>query len=165
MPAFNYYGQNYGNPNGFFYPQPMPQPVQPAQMSPANQPINQSGIIWISGLQEAQMYPIAPNNAVALWQKDGKTIYLKSADATGRPTLTVYDLVQRAETATESSGNADGNSPAYATQEDLSKVVNVVSGINDVINTLKGDVETMKGDIYGIAGKRNKKKEAVEDDA
>ena len=159
MPAFNYYGQNYGNPNGYFYPQ-VPQMPQ----MPQNQPLNQSGIIWISGLQEAQMYPIAPNNAVALWLKDGKTIYLKSADATGRPTLKVYDLVQRAETATDGSGNADGNSPGYATKDDLSKVVSVVSGINDVINALKTDVETMKGDIYGIAGKR-KKKEAVEDDA
>ena len=86
MAAYNYYGNPYiGYPAGYQaamqQPQMMqnipqiqqPQQIQPAQTySPA---INQSGIIWISGMQEAQMYPIAPNNAVARWQKDGKTIY------------------------------------------------------------------------------------------
>ena len=96
MAAYNYYGQSYGNPYGAFYPQgfqPMmqqgmpnvPQMQSPVQTAPQSYSpaINQSGIIWISGLQEAQMYPIAPNNAVALWEKSGKVIYLKQADHDG----------------------------------------------------------------------------------
>ena len=182
MAAYNYYGQNYGNPYGSFYPQtyqPMvqpqmqaPQAVQPIQqqtppMQSYSPAINQSGIIWISGLQEAQMYPIAPNNAVALWEKSGKTIYLKQADATGKPTMTVYDLVERKESAYDASSGQGEDLPDYATKEELGKVVGVVSGFNELIGSMKQDIETMKGDMYGLTGKKRsapKKTVEVEDD-
>lgn len=172
MAAYNYYGQPYGNMYGGGYysqnnyqgqqmiqpqmPQPMQQPQQMQSYSPA---INQNGIIWISGLQEAQMYPIAPNNAVALWEKSGKVIYLKQADATGRPSLTIYDLVERKETAPDASSGKDVNSVSYATKDELSTIVDAVKG-------LAGEVETMKGDLYGAVGKRKsvKKAEVEEDD-
>ena len=114
------------------------------------------------------MYPVAPNNAVALWENSGKTIFLKQADATGKPTMHVYDLVERTETvSTASDPQADKSSVPYATKEDLGKVVGVVKGIDDVISTMKNDIEAMKGDMYGIAGKKKpvKKAEVQEDDA
>lgn len=168
MANYGFYGPNYANPyvNYTGYQQPMPQPqiqstgqmqgqtqnVQPIQnYSPA---INQSGIIWISGLQEAQMFPIAPNAAVALWQKDGKTIFLKSADATGRPSLKIYDLVERAEESTEVTANKDVSVPAYAKEEDLGKLAGVVKSMNDIISNLKSDIDVMRGDLYGAVGKR-----------
>ena len=182
MPAYNYYGGNYGSPYGAWgYPQNgfqgqpmMQQPVQVPQVqpTPAAQTyspamINSSGIIWVSGAQEAQMYPIAPNNAVALWEKSGKTIYLKQADATGKPTITVYDLVERTESASEIS-NSTGENNEFATKDDLGKVVGVVQGLNDLLGSIKTDVDTMKGDMYGIAGQKKKgvrKSEVAEDDA
>ena len=169
MAAYNYYGNPYG---GYYYqnpyqgmPQTMVQPQmqgqmqsqQPAQsFSPA---INQSGIIWISGESEASMYPIAPNNAVALWDRNGKAIYLKQADATGKPTMRVYDLVERTESSPENGGSQGDKLSAYATKEDLGTVVSAIKG-------LSSDIEQMKGDLYGVAGrKRNvKKAEGAEDD-
>ena len=166
--------QSYQNPyqQGYYpmyqqpqYQQPIQQTVQPQAQSysPA---INQSGIIWISGESEAAMYPIAPNNAVALWQKDGKTIYLKSADATGKPTMRVYDLVERTETPSESSEKADGKTDEYAKKSDLAAVVGVVKGFDELLGSLKSDIDTMKSDMYGIAGKKKPKKpvEVAEDD-
>ena len=41
---------------------------------------------------------IAPNSAVALWDSSAPTVYLKQSDASGKPTLKIYDLVERAET-------------------------------------------------------------------
>ena len=138
-----------------FY-QPMYQPVQ----QPVQQPQQQyspttSGIIWISGESEATMYPIAPNNAVALWDRNGKSIYLKSADATGKPTMTVYDLVEHAQNASDASQE---QTVEYATKSDLSAVVGVVKGFDEMLGTLKSDIDTMKGDMYGIAGKKKSKK-------
>ena len=46
---------------------------------------NQNSIIWVNGDKEASAYPVAPNNAVALWDSENPTIYLKQADASGRP--------------------------------------------------------------------------------
>lgn len=167
------YPYNYQNPYQSYYPanyQPVyqqgyQQPTQQAQpqmqqqsFSPA---INQSGIIWISGLQEAQMFPCGPNSAVALWQKDGKTIYLKQADATGRPTMTVYDLVERTETP-QDSGNSGDN---YATKDELTVVVGAVKDYSEALSNIKNEIETMKGDLYGVAGrKRVVKKQEAEDE-
>lgn len=172
MAAYNYYGQNFATPYSNFYPQPFqPQAVVPPQgignvqqaptvqavpnYSPA---INPSGIIWVSGAQEAQMYPIAPNNAVALWEKTGKTIYLKQADPTGKPTMTVFDLVERKDGISEQAGQ-DTNVPTYATKEEFSTIVVAVKG-------MANEIEQMKGDLYGVAGRKKsaKKTEVTEDD-
>lgn len=96
----------YFNP---YYPQPMPdnlmqmrqmqQPQIQPQMQPQMQnPIAQGGVQWVSGEQEARGYLIAPNSAVALWDSTAPTVYLKQADASGKPTLKIYDLVERTET-------------------------------------------------------------------
>ena len=134
--AYPYYGQNYVNPYRTAYYQQQ----------------NASGIIWVSGMQEAQMYPVAPNNAVALWEQSGKTIYLKQADATGKPALRIYDITER----TEASFSTDVKTYDYATKGELDAIIGAVKG-------LSGEVEQMKGDLYGMAG-RKRKKEVTEDD-
>lgn len=150
------------------YPQYFPNNYQPMQQPQQtyNPVANQSGIIWVSGDQEASLYPIAPNNAVALWARDGKTIYLKSADATGKPSMKVYDLVERAEAASDASMDADGKQTAYATKDELKAVVDAVRGIDSFVSSIKTDVDKMSGDLYGIAGKKKAKKtaEAEEDE-
>ena len=96
----------YFNP---YYSQPMPdnlmqmRQMQQPQMQPMQQPVQQNhiaqgGVQWVSGEQEARGYLIAPNSAVALWDSTAPTVYLKQADASGKPTLKIYDLVERAET-------------------------------------------------------------------
>lgn len=143
------------------------QPVQHPQQQPYNPVANQSGIIWVSGANEAQMYPIAPNNAVALWARDGKTIYLKQADATGKPSMRIYDLVERAETASDGVSESDGKLPAYATKEELKAVVDAVKGFGVAITSAQSDIDALKGDMYGIAGKKKsarKAQEVAEDD-
>ena len=102
----------YFNP---YYPQPMPdnlmqmrqmqqmqqmQPMQQPMSQPVQQnPIAQGGVQWVNGEQEARSYLIAPNSAVALWDSSAPTVYLKQSDASGKPTLEIYDLVERAETS------------------------------------------------------------------
>lgn len=99
--AFNPY---YQNP---YYPQPMPdnlmqmrqqQMMQPAPPPVPQNPVATGGVQWVSNEQEARGYLIAPNSAVALWDSTAPTVYLKQADASGKPTLKIYDLVERAET-------------------------------------------------------------------
>ena len=91
-----------------YYAQPMPdnlaqlrQQQMPPMMAPQppQNPMAQSGVQWVSGEQEARNWMIAPNAAVALWDSTAPTVYLKQADASGKPTLKIYDLVERTETA------------------------------------------------------------------
>ena len=94
----------YFNP---YYGQPMPdnlmqmrqqQMMQPAPPPVPQNPVATGGVQWVSSEQEARGYLIAPNSAVALWDSTAPTVYLKQADASGKPTLKIYDLVERAET-------------------------------------------------------------------
>jgi len=100
--AFGPYYQPYQNP---YYPPPMQDNLaqlrqnmipQMPQQAPQN-PVAQGGVQWVAGEQEARGYLIAPNSAVALWDSTAPTVYLKQADASGKPSLKIYDLVERTE--------------------------------------------------------------------
>lgn len=91
-------------------PQQMPQ-VQPQQVQAGGQ-----SMVWVSGEAEAMAYLVAPNSAVALWDSNSPTIYLKQADASGKPSIKVYDLVERTSAPRTAQQEP---SVRYATQEEL----------------------------------------------
>lgn len=99
---YPYYGNPYMPPMqdnlGQLRQQQMMQQQMP-QMPTMQNPVAQSGVQWVSGEQEARSWMVAPNAAVALWDSTAPTVYLKQADASGKPTLKIYDLVERTETA------------------------------------------------------------------
>ena len=127
--AFNpYYQPNY-------YPQPMPdnlmqmrqqQMMQPAPQPMPQNPVAQGGVQWVSGEQEARGYLIAPNSAVALWDSTAPTVYLKQADASGKPTLKIYDLVERTETAPTASQKSGVE---FVTREEFDRLAALVGEI------------------------------------
>ena len=85
--------QNQYQPNmqqGF---QQTQQPAQPTIQS----------MIWVNGLNDAKNYLIAPNSAVALWDSTSPCIYLKQADASGKPSMKIYDLVERSQRPAQAS--------------------------------------------------------------
>lgn len=122
--AYNYY-----QPMGYTpmyqpqYQQMQGNPVQP-QIQP-QQMTAQATIIWVDGYNEAAMYPVAPNAAVALWDKTSPVIYLKKADATGKPMMQTYDLVER-KPVQEAQKPVEAR---FATVEALQSVSDRVDGI------------------------------------
>ena len=127
--AFNPY---YQNP---YYPQPMPdnlmqmrqqQMMQPAPPPVPQNPVATGGVQWVSSEQEARGYLIAPNSAVALWDSTAPTVYLKQADASGKPTLKIYDLVERAETA---SNAPQKPGVEFVTREEFDRLAALVGEI------------------------------------
>ena len=73
------------------------QPMQGQQMPPVQPQQNGQSMIWVNGEQEAFGYLVAPNSAVALWDSTAPVIYLKQADASGKPSMKTYDLVERTQ--------------------------------------------------------------------
>lgn len=127
--AFNPY---YQNP---YYPQPMPdnlmqmrqqQMMQPAPPPVPQNPVATGGVQWVSSEQEARGYLIAPNSAVALWDSTAPTVYLKQSDASGKPTLKIYDLVERAETA---SNAPQKPGVEFVTREEFDRLAALVGEI------------------------------------
>ena len=95
--VYNYY-QPYGMPNGGAVPDALNQYKAPYQMQPMAQPMmqkNPGDMIWVQGEAGAKAYLIAPNNTVVLWDTESPTIYIKTADASGVPSMRILDFKER----------------------------------------------------------------------
>lgn len=66
------------------------------QFQPVQQPQSPS-IVWVQNEMEASNYLVAPNSAVTLWDSNSPVVYLKQADASGKPSMKIYDLVERVQ--------------------------------------------------------------------
>ena len=133
------YGNPYYPPTGGFYPAPpqngaMPdnlaaykapyQMQQPAMMQPQPQPAPQmpqtvSALTFVLGEAEASAYPVAPGNTVSLWDKNESTVYIKSVDASGVPSMRILDYTER--TAAPRRKQAAEAAPAQAAQPEYAK--------------------------------------------
>ena len=79
---------------------------QPQQyQQPAQQQSN--GITWIQGEAAAKSYLVAPNNSVVLFDSESQTIYIKSADASGMPSMKTLDYTIRENQAASVHQNAN----------------------------------------------------------
>lgn len=96
--------------------QPTYYPNYPAQNA---QPTN--GITWVQGLAGAKSYLVAPNTTVQLWDSEKQTIYLKSADASGMPSIKTLDYTIRDDKAPNLplQGTENTQGIEYATKDDL----------------------------------------------
>lgn len=101
-------------------------PYYQQPLSGQNQAVN-SSIIWVSGEAGAKSYLVAPNSTVTLWDSESKTIYVKSADASGMPSMKVFEYKER---VTEPS-NGDS-----VTRKDIET-------INERIEKLKSQIEAI----------------------
>ena len=104
-----YYDPVQQNPMGQFnqqYQQPMGQPMQQAPMQ--TQPTND--FLWVLNENEATSYPVAPNNTVTLWDKNLPTIYIKSVNAQGVPSMRILDFTERLANAPKTPSAPSFNS-------------------------------------------------------
>ena len=104
-------------------------PIQ--QQAPIQQPIQNSTqkftneLIWVQGLEGAKGYLVAPNNTVVLWDTENPVIYVKSADASGIPSMRVLDFKERNGNSQNNNENAPKTHECtcgdkFATKEQLS---------------------------------------------
>lgn len=109
--AYNPFPVGY-QPQQLYY-QPNYQPVQ-------NAPQNQNtGIIWVSGVAGAKAYMVAPNTTVQLWDSESQTIFLKSADASGMPSMKILDYTIRENDQPVTAQSLAQSDERYVTKEEL----------------------------------------------
>ena len=102
-------------------PQYQPAPQMPAyQTQPQQQ--NQS-IIWVPNEQAANDFIVAPNNAVTLWDMNAPVVYVKKADASGKPSMTTYDLVERAQAVITPTAARKDMTEEYVTRKEFDELV------------------------------------------
>ena len=159
MPYNSYFPVGY-QPSQTYYPQyvypqaqqtqavPSVQPTQPQQV---NQPMT-SGIIWVQGEAGAKSYMVAPNTTVQLWDSERQTIYIKSADASGMPSIKTLDYTIREIPQNNVSLAPNFDSKAFATKEE--------------VNTLAEQIAALRGDFDGLSKRQagRPKKEVTENE-
>lgn len=124
--------------NNNYMPYPNPYYPQMFQPQPQNQQVAQNNnIIWVSGEAGAKSYMVAPNTTVQLWDSESQTIYLKSADASGMPSMRILNYTIRDNSAPQSHADLSEN---YVTQDDLKALERK---LNDRLD------EIMKGETHG----------------
>ena len=130
----NYFPVNY-------QPMQMYQP-QPQQMVQAQQPQAQpqsNGLIWVQGEGAAKSYLVAPGNTVALFDNESQTIYIKSADASGMPSMRVLDYTFR--------DSAPQNKQIFAENDYATK---------DEVSYLKEEIEALRAKFADMEGGKKK---------
>ena len=108
--------------------QPLNQPMQNNSVTMPQTPMGD--MIWVLGQTEAESYLVAPNNSVVLWDKSNPTIYVKSVNAQGVPSMRILDFVERTQ-----------NAPQTPTEHVCKCGDNFVT--KDDFNALKGDFEAL----------------------
>lgn len=156
QPMNNYYGQLYyqggavpdtlsqykGQYQQSMQPQPMPQQMMSA-------PIPSNDMIWVLGEIEATSYPVAPNNTVTLWDKNEHTVYIKSVNAQGVPSMKVLDYSER---------TAEGKNEPHNHECQCNKdFVHI-----DEFNQLKANFEALANKVETIQSKSKTTKKGEE---
>ena len=114
-------------------------PMQPTQMSVTND------MIWVLSEVEAQSYPVAPNNSVILWDKNKDTVYIKSVNMQGVPSMRILDYVERtADNATKTAHNHD-----CQCGKEFVKV--------EAFERLQGDFEALRSELDELKAKSKAK--------
>lgn len=97
---------------------------QPApQMQYPQQPQQNQAIIWVPNEKSANDFIVAPNNAVTLWDMNAPVVYVKKADASGKPTMTTYDLVERTQAVITPTAPRKDQSEEYVTRREFDELV------------------------------------------
>ena len=113
------------------YPQYYPQYQQAGtQMS---SPQQNNGMIWIQGVESAKAFQVAPNSTVVLWDSEQQCCYIKSADASGMPSMRILDYTIRSEAPKTAQNALYGNNTDIPTRQDL--------------NALQGQIDTLRQQI------------------
>jgi hypothetical protein len=113
----NYFPNGYGQQ---YFPQF--QSMVGAQMPSPNQPqspVQNTNIIWVSGEAGAKSYLVAPNTTVQLWDSEAQVIYLKSADASGMPSMKIIDYTIRNAAPTTQQQMPQGQQVLYVTKNEF----------------------------------------------
>lgn len=103
------------------YPTPQPQPQQPS---------GGQSIIWVPNEKAANEFIVAPNNAVTLWDMNAPVVYVKKADASGKPAMTTYDLVERSTAPVSHTAPQTVPKVEYVTRKDFDELAAKVAALS-----------------------------------
>ena len=123
---------------------PMQTPIQQTPMAQPT-PMPSNDMLWVLNETEATSYPVAPNNSVTLWDKNKDTVYIKSVNMQGVPSMRILDYIERtADNALKTPHKHDCQCS--------SKFVSI-----DAFTALQSDLEALRGELDELKAKSKAK--------
>lgn len=129
---------NNGFPVGYGQIYPGMASFQP-QMMPQQQP-DPTGPIWVQGEAGAKSFLVGAGKTVPLWDSEAQVIYMKSADASGMPSMKVLDYTVRENPGIPSKAPVISGAE-YATKNEVDDIKNKMEKVKD---NLTHEIETIK---------------------
>lgn len=126
-------------PPNQMYQQPQNFVPQAQNYMMQTQPQMSSNRIWAQGEAGAKAYLVAPNTSVDIWDSEARTIYVKSADRNGMPSMQIIDYTIR------------GESPKL---EEVSQYVSI-----EEFNALKDELNHIKEQLKHSVRQENRSKQ------
>lgn len=105
----------------------------PTGYQPYYQPTQTNSITWVQGESGAKSYLVAPNNTVTLWDSEAQVIYLKSADASGLPSMKILDYTIRDNGL---SGATEERHNDFITKDDVEDIKKSIDALSLQIQLL-----------------------------
>ena len=101
-------------------------------------PAPNNDMIWVLNENEATSYPVAYNNSVVLWDKSNPTIYIKSVNSQGVPSMRTLDFTERVDSADKIPEKHDCQcGDKFATKEQLNALQGKFDDIMAIVEDLK----------------------------
>ena len=82
-------------------------------------------LIRVNGLEGAKNYPLSPGSTIALFDAESDTMYIKSMDAGGFPSIRTFSFMETT------------SKPTDTTETRLSAIEEEIASIKEVINGIK----------------------------
>jgi hypothetical protein len=98
---------------------------QPQMYQNQYNPQQNSGLIWVQGIEAAKSYPVSAGQSILLMDSESNAFFIKTADASGMPLpLRVFDYTERTannspKTAQETHTEPSIDLSAYVTRDEL----------------------------------------------
>lgn len=134
---------NYQNPFGSVYPnqqqlqQPIYRPTAP-----------QGNLIWVSGIEGAKAWNVAPGQSVPLFDSEDHCFYVKSADTNGFPQpIRIFDYTERVMSQGEpivQEQLSQIDTSGFATKEDFSDLHEAIKQASEAINDMAVEINYLK---------------------
>lgn len=135
------------------YPQYYPQYQQAGtQMS---SPQQNNGMIWIQGVESAKAFQVAPNSTVVLWDSEQQCCYIKSADASGMPSMRILDYTIRSEAPRTAQNALYGNNTDIPTRQDLNAMQGQIDALKEQIERITKYESTLSTNAATATGKQS----------
>ena len=93
----------------------------------------QNGLHWVQGEASAKAWLIAPNTSVLLMDSESQRFYIKSADASGMPTMRTFEYNElKAETSP--LAHSMGNGGDFITRAELNELNGKIEALERRLN-------------------------------